>query len=102
MENKIMDWLKNIFKKPGLKGNEMDLGKSPTQLKRVLQMIQKTQETELTCDEVFVLIDQYAEMVMRGEDVEQFMPLMHAHIDLCPDCREEYEALLAMLELDLN
>lgn len=70
---------------------------SPEQAKKMLQMIRNTKEVELSCDEVHALLDQYAEMANRGEDVENLLPLVHFHLDMCPDCREEYEALSRIL-----
>ncbi len=55
-------------------------------------------EAMLTCDQVFELIDQYAERAARGEDVTHLMPLVAAHLERCPDCREHYEALKRVLE----
>jgi hypothetical protein len=55
-------------------------------------------ESMLTCDQVFDLIDQYAERAARGEEVAHLMPLVAAHLDMCPDCREHYEALERVLE----
>jgi hypothetical protein len=52
----------------------------------------------LTCDQVFELIDLYAERAERGEDVTHLMPLVAAHLDMCPDCREHYEALARVLQ----
>jgi hypothetical protein len=61
--------------------------------------IAHTQEVELACDEVLALMDQFAEMVMRGEDVAYLMPLVQHHLDMCADCREEFEALLRILRV---
>ncbi len=52
----------------------------------------------LTCDQVFELIDLYAERAERGEEVAHLMPLVAAHLDMCPDCREHYEALVRVLK----
>jgi hypothetical protein len=57
-------------------------------------------ETMLTCNQVFGLIDQYAERAARGEDVTHLMPLVAAHLDMCPDCREHYEALERVLQAE--
>lgn len=54
----------------------------------------------LTCDQVFELIEQYAERAARGEDVAHLMPLIAAHLDMCPDCREHYEALERVLQAE--
>jgi predicted anti-sigma-YlaC factor YlaD len=61
-------------------------------------MLQATQPNELSCDEVYELLDQYAEIIARGEDAAQLMPLIKHHLDMCEDCREEYRALLRILE----
>jgi hypothetical protein len=55
-------------------------------------------EAMLTCDQVFELIDLYAERAEHGEDVTHLMPLVAAHLDMCPDCREHYEALERVLQ----
>jgi predicted anti-sigma-YlaC factor YlaD len=57
-------------------------------------------EAMLTCDQVFALIDQYSERAARGEDVTHLMPLVAAHLDMCPDCREHYEALERVLQAE--
>ncbi len=70
---------------------------SPDQAEKMLYMIQNTREVELSCDEVHELLDQYSEMAVRGEDVASLLPLVHYHLEMCPDCREEYEALSRIL-----
>lgn len=67
-------------------------------LKAMLHKIGQTQEVELTCGEVFDLLDQYTEMIMNDEDVTQLMPLVKQHLEMCTDCREEFEALLKVLQ----
>jgi hypothetical protein len=67
-------------------------------LTKLLQMIGYTQEAEVSCDEVEQILDQFAELVQRGEDVKEMMPLVKNHVDLCPECREEFEALMRILE----
>lgn len=67
-------------------------------LKAMLRNIARTQEIELTCGEVFELLDQYAEMAANGEDIAEIMPLVKQHLEMCADCREEFEALLRVLQ----
>ena len=66
-------------------------------LKPLVGMLGRTQDVEYTCDDVYRLLDEFAEAVVRGEDVARLMPLVQLHLDLCPDCREEFEALLRVL-----
>ena len=75
---------------------------SPSQAEKMLKMIQKTQETELSCDDVHKLLDQYTEMALRGEDAGAFLPLVQQHLELCLDCREEYEALARILQAQVG
>jgi len=75
-------------------GNGMS---SPEALRKVAEQLAHTQEVELACDEVLALMDQFAEMVIRGEDAAQIMPLVQHHLEMCGDCREEFEALLRIL-----
>lgn len=70
-------------------------------LERLMQMLENTEEVELSCDEVFDLLDQYAEMELSGEDAENLLPLVKNHLDKCKDCHEEYEALIRMLKASL-
>ncbi len=62
-------------------------------MQKVLTMLSNTQEEELTCDQVFAALDQFTELAARGEDVSQLMPLIQHHLDMCPDCMEEYKVL---------
>ena len=70
----------------------------PRVLRKVAQQIEMTHEVEYSCDDVLRLLDQFAEAVLRGEDVAQLMPLVQRHLEMCPDCREEFEALMRILK----
>jgi hypothetical protein len=66
-------------------------------MQKMLAMLSNTREVELTCDEVFALLDQFTELAAQGEDVRQLMPLVQQHLDMCEDCREEYRVLESIL-----
>ncbi len=57
-----------------------------------------TQEQELSCDEVYALLDVFADKVSQGEDAASLLPLLQHHLDMCPDCREEFLALLNSMQ----
>ena len=65
---------------------------------KMMEMIVYTEEVELTCDEVFDLLDEFTEMALRGENVAELMPLVQRHLMMCPECHEEYEALRRVVE----
>jgi predicted transcriptional regulator len=85
----IFDWFRNRFQKWYRPDAEMMI---------MLQALVKTEEHEISCDQVFAVLDEFAEAVKRGENVLLLMPLVRQHLNMCPDCREEYETLLRMLQ----
>ena len=71
---------------------------SDAAVENIMHRLLKTHEEELSCDEVFALVDEYAEADLRGEDVTTLKPLIRHHLDMCRECEEEYQALLRVLE----
>ena len=70
-----------------------------TALRRVLGSGEIDCETT-SCPEVRRIIDEYAERLVGGEDVAEYMPMVKAHLEECPDCCAECDALLRILGLD--
>jgi len=84
---KILNWFRDFF------GSSQN-----TDAKVALIMMSMTQEEEISCDDVQALIDQFAEMQFRGENPASLFPLVQRHLEMCPECREEFEALLVAVE----
>lgn len=78
--------------KPSSLPGGMQTNKSE-KMQKMLAMLSNTKDVELTCDEVFALLDQFVELAAQGEDVAQLMPLVKQHLDMCEDCRDEYKVL---------
>lgn len=97
----LFDYFKRFFgkKTPPLPASPMLVMQSsdPQMAQKIMGMLAKTREDELTCDDVFALLDQFVEMAARGEDVASLMPMVQQHLDLCGDCREEYESLMNVI-----
>ncbi len=93
----MLHWLETIKRwiRPGRRARPRPL--SPGAALKVARQIQMTDEAEYTCGEVHRLLDQFAEAVLRGGDTAGLMPLVQKHLDMCQDCREEFEALLRIL-----
>jgi hypothetical protein len=49
------------------------------------------------CEAGFALMEQYADAVLRGDDVTLTYAGVVAHLRNCPACREDTEGLLAAL-----
>jgi hypothetical protein len=54
-----------------------------------------TNEIDLGCESGFEMIEQYVDAVLRGDDVALKYPGIVAHMQSCPDCREDIAGLVA-------
>lgn len=74
------------------------MSESDKMLKGLLKALDNTHANELDCQQVFEIIDVYAELSARGEYVSEALPMVKHHLEMCKDCMEEYEALMRVLE----
>ena len=73
----------------------MDL--SPDSVKALVQATVNTQEVELGCDDCLAQVGAYAERQLAGQTLPEALRRVEEHLRGCPECREEYEALLDAL-----
>lgn len=66
-------------------------------MRRLADMVARTEDNEYDCDQTLRLLDAYAECVMRGEDASAMLPQVHQHLAMCADCMAEFEALMRIL-----
>ena len=66
-------------------------------MQRLLHDLAVTEETEISCDDVYEIVDQFVEAERRSQNDLLFMPHVRQHLALCLDCREEYVALGTLL-----
>ena len=94
----IKQFIQRLFGSKKQKSSSGETSANPSEkMQKMMAMLSNTQEVELTCDEVFALLDQFTELAAQGEDVAQLMPLVQHHLDMCDDCREEYKVLANIL-----
>ena len=93
----IPKWLKRLWRSHAEAPSPAGL-RLPDEMKPLVMGLAHTQAQELSCDEVYALLDVFAEVVSRGEDAAALMPLVQHHLEMCPDCREELTALLRSME----
>lgn len=67
-------------------------------IESLIRSLEHTHDEECTCEDVYAVVDEFAEAEVRGEDAARLMPLIKQHMELCHNCCEEYEALLDVLE----
>jgi len=65
-----------------------------------LQNIYHTQDQEISCSECFDLVSHFVEVELAGRDAAARMPQLKQHLDQCSACREEYETLRDLQNLE--
>jgi hypothetical protein len=65
---------------------------------RLIQSLLGPEGPELTCEECFEHLDRYVELEVAGEDADQSVPGMAAHLEGCPACHEDHESLKAFVQ----
>jgi hypothetical protein len=65
---------------------------------KFLSVLEKAREDELSCSETYARLDEFVETEVHTKDAARITPLIREHLDMCPECHEEYKALLAILE----
>jgi hypothetical protein len=70
-------------------------GETRRSLERLARAVADTAPEELNCDAVLELVGGYLETVERGEDLDCELRMVRQHLAVCPECREEFDALLA-------
>lgn len=53
---------------------------------------------EACCEEFAHL----SELVARGAHLTDLMPAVEAHLVCCPECREQYDALMCIIRAEMN
>lgn len=54
----------------------------------------------IDCDECGKEIDHLAELVATGAPTPDVLPAVHMHLCSCGDCREEFDALVAIIRAE--
>jgi hypothetical protein len=63
-----------------------------------LRVLEEIRVKDMPCSQVFARLDEYVDKELSGKQADRLMPLLREHFDLCPDCCEEYETLLSVLQ----
>ncbi len=64
----------------------------------LLQSVSRTRDQELTCDACLGELGGFAELTLEGRPVEEAYDLVQQHLQVCGECRKEFELLLKALE----
>ena len=64
----------------------------------LLAFVAETRDEEITCDECLEGMAEFAETEIVGAAVPEALARIKAHIEFCPECKEEYLLLHSILE----
>jgi hypothetical protein len=70
----------------------------PELVKQMARGIMTTRPDEIGCDDCLRELDAFVDTTLAGRDAAAAMPLVEDHLRRCGDCREEFEALLAVVQ----
>jgi hypothetical protein len=75
---------------------------NPDRIERLLRLIARTEDEEISCTACFELLPQYVDVEVAGSRPEGQLPRLRQHLDQCAVCREEYETLLELARLEAD
>jgi hypothetical protein len=67
------------------------------EVRSLVQATLATRPAEIGCDDCLAQVAAYAERELAGLPASAALRLVEEHVGNCPECREEYEALLTAL-----
>ncbi|MFP4323304.1 MAG: hypothetical protein ACLFTK_12695 [Anaerolineales bacterium] len=73
-----------------------------SRLRDLLRCIFTTREEEIDPMAWNLQMERVAEMAANGEDIATVLPAIQQYLDNSPDCRAEFEALVLMLQAELD
>lgn len=65
---------------------------------KFLDTLEQLGEKEITCGDIYNILDEFVEKEVKGGDAHKLAPLIRDHLDVCSECCDEYEALLSVIE----
>ena len=71
---------------------------SVDQIQSLVGLIVTTEPDQASCDDCYGQIGEFAEISLEGRELSEGMASIQRHLEQCPCCRGEYEALLEALK----
>jgi len=68
------------------------------QVGSIVKMLGLTRDREFNCSECLQHVSEFAECQLTNKPAGEVIASVEQHLGLCPECREEYEALMKILK----
>lgn len=66
---------------------------SKEEIDGLLRLVGLTEDAEINCEQCLALVAEFAEQQLAGKSVHEGLNSVEQHLEVCSECREEYEAL---------
>lgn len=70
------------------------------QLLELLRLVSSTEPEELDCDQLLHRVGALLESLEEGEQPPPELAKVAQHLEVCGECREEFEALMRVYDVD--
>ncbi len=70
---------------------------SDREIRTLVSAVAKTRDQEIDCDACLRDMSEFAEANLVGSSLTEALRLVRDHIETCPECEEEYRALLVAM-----
>jgi uncharacterized protein with PIN domain len=68
------------------------------QVGSIVKMLGLTRDREFNCSECLQHVSEFAECQIANQPLDEVLASVEQHLALCPECREEFEALMKILK----
>lgn len=68
--------------------------------KKLIECLDVQYDSVVDCETASQQFECLAEQAALGASIHDILPRIAAHMDQCPDCREEFEALVAIIRAE--
>ncbi|MBD3673112.1 MAG: hypothetical protein HUJ26_06255 [Planctomycetaceae bacterium] len=66
---------------------------SKLEIDNLLRLVSLTEDSEITCEQCLALLAEFAQQKLNGKSIDEGLKTVEQHLEVCSECREEYEAL---------
>ncbi len=89
----VSDTIRQLLERPAQGEPGVVVPLDDASIDRLLHLLCDTRDDELSCDEVFIRLDEYVDCLIGHGQMWEHRPLIDHHLTLCADCRDELRAL---------
>ncbi len=102
--DKLRDWLAGTpAPAPTTQSTAPSVPLDDAAVEKIMMALSMTRDDELSCAEVFALLDEYTEIAVTDKArAAELMPLVEMHLAMCADCHDGYDVLYHALESSGN